>query len=107
MRKRMKKPIGRKRKMSNNNEAPMGREPKPLQQTSDRAPRTRVPPGPPTGRESKPGAGLTYRPTVTDRVLPLPEASDRKSTRLNSSHVKISYAVFCLKKKNKMMTNVR
>src|SRR5207302_7416922 len=25
---------------------------------------------------------------------------DRKSTRLNSSHVKISYAVFCLKKKN-------
>src|SRR5690606_41883639 len=33
-----------------------------------------------------------------------PDASgteDRKSTRLNSSHVKISYAVFCLKKKNK------
>src|SRR5690606_8497362 len=28
-------------------------------------------------------------------------ALDRKSTRLNSSHVKISYAVFCLKKKNK------
>src|SRR6266511_4663308 len=27
-------------------------------------------------------------------------APDRKSTRLNSSHVKISYAVFCLKKKN-------
>src|SRR5690606_42128695 len=27
--------------------------------------------------------------------------TDRKSTRLNSSHVKISYAVFCLKKKNK------
>src|SRR5690606_40550640 len=27
---------------------------------------------------------------------------DRKSTRLNSSHVKISYAVFCLKKKNEM-----
>ena len=29
-----------------------------------------------------------------------PEFSDRKSTRLNSSHVRISYAVFCLKKKN-------
>src|SRR5690606_42057075 len=29
------------------------------------------------------------------------EPVDRKSTRLNSSHVKISYAVFCLKKKNK------
>src|SRR5690554_1086331 len=28
---------------------------------------------------------------------------DRKSTRLNSSHVRISYAVFCLKKKKKMM----
>src|SRR5690349_23852386 len=27
------------------------------------------------------------------------EAGDRKSTRLNSSHVEISYAVFCLKKK--------
>src|SRR3989442_6388495 len=29
-------------------------------------------------------------------------ARDRKSTRLNSSHVRISYAVFCLKKKKKM-----
>src|SRR5690349_23743572 len=28
--------------------------------------------------------------------------SDRKSTRLNSSHVEISYAVFCLKKKKQM-----
>src|SRR3712207_7269143 len=28
------------------------------------------------------------------------KASDRKSTRLNSSHANISYAVFCLKKKN-------
>src|SRR5690606_41219642 len=28
-----------------------------------------------------------------------PRPTDRKSTRLNSSHVKISYAVFCLKKK--------
>src|SRR3989442_8168584 len=27
---------------------------------------------------------------------------DRKSTRLNSSHVRISYAVFCLKKKNRL-----
>src|SRR3989442_7662159 len=29
---------------------------------------------------------------------------DRKSTRLNSSHVRISYAVFCLKKKNTKCT---
>src|SRR5438067_5282772 len=34
--------------------------------------------------------------TVTDT-----EIIDRKSTRLNSSHVSISYAVFCLKKKKK------
>src|SRR5436309_11165674 len=32
---------------------------------------------------------------------PPPCVVDRKSTRLNSSHVKISYAVFCLKKKKK------
>src|SRR5438874_3350469 len=30
----------------------------------------------------------------------LTRVADRKSTRLNSSHVEISYAVFCLKKKN-------
>src|SRR5262245_63849640 len=32
---------------------------------------------------------------------------DRKSTRLNSSHLGISYAVFCLKKKKKKQTNQR
>src|SRR5690606_41947198 len=32
---------------------------------------------------------------------------DRKSTRLNSSHVKISYAVFCLKKKKKSTSTTR
>src|SRR5438067_7204761 len=32
---------------------------------------------------------------------------DRKSTRLNSSHVSISYAVFCLKKKNKKYNSRR
>src|SRR5438034_8526691 len=31
----------------------------------------------------------------------IPRSSDRKSTRLNSSHTVISYAVFCLKKKKK------
>src|SRR3712207_8465808 len=31
---------------------------------------------------------------------PVPRTRDRKSTRLNSSHANISYAVFCLKKKN-------
>src|SRR5690606_41952751 len=33
---------------------------------------------------------------------PLTLTGDRKSTRLNSSHVKISYAVFCLEKKNRI-----
>src|SRR5437899_7571647 len=32
-------------------------------------------------------------------------ATDRKSTRLNSSHLGISYAVFCLKKKNRKNNN--
>src|SRR5438270_10028439 len=36
-----------------------------------------------------------WLPVCCDRVL------DRKSTRLNSSHSQISYAVFCLKKKKK------
>src|SRR5204862_7648356 len=43
------------------------------------------------------GRGLPERGTGIDAGFDLPE--DRKSTRLNSSHVEISYAVFCLKKK--------
>src|SRR5204863_7660727 len=35
-----------------------------------------------------------------------PALRDRKSTRLNSSHVEISYAVFCLKKKKKKHTKI-
>src|SRR5690349_23102869 len=40
------------------------------------------------------------------RVRARPQAPDRKSTRLNSSHVEISYAVFCLKKKKNVEINV-
>src|SRR5688572_32236342 len=36
-----------------------------------------------------------------DRHQPRADVADRKSTRLNSSHSQISYAVFCLKKKTK------
>src|SRR5690625_5442675 len=44
---------------------------------------------------------LLYRRELSDlRQLPL---RDRKSTRLNSSHVAISYAVFCLKKKTRSL----
>src|SRR3712207_7296285 len=39
---------------------------------------------------------LTQRHRATEKT----EGVDRKSTRLNSSHANISYAVFCLKKKN-------
>src|SRR5690554_985891 len=55
----------------------------------------------------KPGA-FTAVPTAADDVALLGFTSgttgnpDRKSTRLNSSHVRISYAVFCLKKKKKI-----
>src|SRR5207249_10539036 len=43
---------------------------------------------------------LMYLITYVDRVnLGTAAGEDRKSTRLNSSHVSISYAVFCLKKK--------
>src|SRR4051794_41350375 len=44
------------------------------------------------------GTGSGYAAAVLSRLCPSP---DRKSTRLNSSHPSISYAVFCLKKKKK------
>src|SRR5690606_39924497 len=55
------------------------------------------------------GAELTgFKMSLFIIILNLPflfigfrKIEDRKSTRLNSSHVKISYAVFCLKKKKK------
>src|SRR5437660_3735445 len=40
-------------------------------------------------------------PLAWATTVPLCSREDRKSTRLNSSHVAISYAVFCLKKKKK------
>src|SRR5690349_23251942 len=39
----------------------------------------------------------------TNLAAPAESTLDRKSTRLNSSHVEISYAVFCLKKKNNLL----
>src|SRR6266700_5109707 len=49
-------------------------------------------------RSSRPRFVLPFRCGKTGDLL---QRKDRKSTRLNSSHVKISYAVFCLKKKKK------
>src|SRR2546426_3885169 len=47
---------------------------------------------------------LLADPDVDAVYIPLP---DRKSTRLNSSHLVISYAVFCLKKKRMRRTRTR
>src|SRR3712207_8083828 len=47
-------------------------------------------------RRSARGAAAAARRTARERRV-----RDRKSTRLNSSHANISYAVFCLKKKNR------
>src|SRR5437870_10258884 len=46
-------------------------------------------------------------PVTTLDVLLATCRLDRKSTRLNSSHVAISYAVFCLKKKSILRENLR
>src|SRR5690606_39623691 len=57
-----------------------------------------------SGWETTGGAPERTRPGTPARLVVVACAAtrrsrDRKSTRLNSSHVKISYAVFCLKKK--------
>src|SRR5258707_7514515 len=46
--------------------------------------------------------GLTRLPAPQRDALRIAFGIDRKSTRLNSSHANISYAVFCLKKKKKI-----
>src|SRR5690606_42051165 len=43
--------------------------------------------------------GVQWQVAIEPTDMGGPDRGDRKSTRLNSSHVKISYAVFCLKKK--------
>src|SRR3712207_8189624 len=40
------------------------------------------------------------------RISDVGRVEDRKSTRLNSSHANISYAVFCLKKKNRILLRI-
>src|SRR3712207_8191650 len=59
--------------------------------------------------QTRPDDPAAIRATTVGQPLPQTEVKiidpatgvDRKSTRLNSSHANISYAVFCLKKKNK------
>src|SRR3989454_6245268 len=57
-------------------------------------------------RDERPGDSVDARiacegPLGQLGQLPIEAGRDRKSTRLNSSHLVISYAVFCLKKKKK------
>src|SRR2546430_10253012 len=47
-----------------------------------------------------------FRLGAVELQHPVADEADRKSTRLNSSHSQISYAVFCLKKKKKKYTKV-
>src|SRR5205085_10855070 len=65
----------------------------------------RASPRPGRGRPPSgvPRLGVSFR-GVENREASERNAGDRKSTRLNSSHSQISYAVFCLKKKNKTRT---
>src|SRR5262245_64671745 len=63
-------------------------------------------------REARLAEGLADRAVGVEHHLPVvlvgAVRADRKSTRLNSSHLGISYAVFCLKKKNaKYITTIR
>src|SRR5207249_10426085 len=64
---------------------------------------------------AQPGEEIIYAkrglPTATNKKtrqsVPPAGLGDRKSTRLNSSHVSISYAVFCLKKKKHQLNTTR
>src|SRR6266496_266173 len=62
-----------------------------------------LPDGAPPASDLPPGAELLSPEDARD----LEPRLDRKSTRLNSSHVEISYAVFCLKKKTKAASTYR
>src|SRR5699024_11748148 len=57
------------------------------------------------------GGIVTYSEQIKHHVLKVStetlEKQDRKSTRLNSSHVSISYAVFCLKKKKNKYNTIQ
>src|SRR5437899_6927508 len=55
-------------------------------------------------RNNRRAALPRYYFLAVQQQLDFPSALDRKSTRLNSSHLGISYAVFCLKKKTKTIS---
>src|SRR3712207_8168203 len=55
---------------------------------------------------ASPEASVSPRPGRLGILLSLTRPLDRKSTRLNSTHANISYADFCLKKKNTIHSNI-
>src|SRR3712207_7214497 len=55
----------------------------------------------PVAREYLRAGGPGRSVLIVDAIEAFTQLGDRKSTRLNSSHANISYAVFCLKKKTK------
>src|SRR3712207_7742650 len=66
--------------------------------------RSGEPPGPRAFRAPDPRNRSRDRPPPLDPMgRAHPTRTDRKSTRLNSSHANISYAVFCLKKINRLL----
>src|SRR5439155_14549622 len=83
------------------------RRPSDLTSTSQTSPPCTTPPDRSPSRDGRltPTASRAWMSTSTRAMPPVPTAhpwtgnEDRKSTRLNSSHVANSYAVFCLKKK--------
>src|SRR3712207_7429063 len=68
----------------------------------------RVPVDATTGVDSAKAAEIVdaagFPAEVRDQVVAIAVQLDRKSTRLNSSHANISYAVFCLKKKTRLLS---
>src|SRR3712207_8879219 len=58
-------------------------------------------------RSKRAAASCRHDAELMDSAWRIASAIDRKSTRLNSSHANISYAVFCLKKKKKRQEAVQ
>src|SRR5258705_6689732 len=59
-------------------------------------------PGPVLNTSRSRNGVANFQQLVGDYTNPILQPQDRKSTRLNSSHLGISYAVFCLKKKKNL-----
>src|SRR2546426_6788575 len=82
---------------------------RPRQSTSRTTSRRRAGASRPQGRKLPPRRLLGQEAPTTgfSPARPGPARPDRKSTRLNSSHLVISYAVFCLKKKKNKNQNAQ